>query len=79
MDVAGIDKWDAYTKARDTMFERTDSKAGPWTVVKSNDKGRARIEVIRHILASINYEGRDLKAIGAADGKIIEGAGKGKR
>ena len=79
MDVAGIDKWDAYTKARDEMFARTDSKAGPWTVVKSNDKGRARIEVIRHILLSINYDGRDLQAIGAADGKIIEGAGKGKR
>jgi polyphosphate kinase len=79
MDVAGIDKWDAYTKARDVMFERTDSKAGPWTMVKSNDKGRARIEVIRHILLSINYDGRDLKAIGAADGKITEGAGKGKR
>jgi polyphosphate kinase len=79
MDVAGIDKWDAYTKARDTMFARTDSKSGPWTIVKSNDKGRARIEVIRHILLSINYDGRDLKANGAADGKIIEGTGKGKR
>ncbi len=79
MDVAGIDKWDAYTKARDEMFARTDSKAGPWTVVKSNDKGRARIEVIRHILLSVNYDGRDLKAVGASDGKIIEGAGKGKR
>ncbi len=73
------DKWDAYTKARDIMFERTDSKAGPWTVVKSNDKGRARIEAIRHIVSSINYDGRDLKAIGAADAKIIGGTGKGKR
>ncbi len=79
MDVAGIDKWDAYTKARDIMFERTDTKAGPWTSVKSNDKGRARIEVLRHILLSVNYDERDMKAIGAADGKIIEGAGKGKR
>ncbi len=78
MDVAGIDKWDAYTKARDIMFERTDSTAGPWTVVKSNDKGRARIEVIRHIVSSINYDGRDLKVIGTADAKIIEGTGKGK-
>jgi polyphosphate kinase len=76
MDVAGIDKWDAYTTARDTMFDRTHTKAGPWTIVKSNDKGRARIEVLRHILLSINYDGRDLKAIGAADGKIIERAGK---
>jgi polyphosphate kinase len=78
MDVAGIDKWDAYTKARDTMFERTDSKAGPWTIVKSNDKGRARIEVLRHILRSVNYDKRDMNAIGAADGKIIGGVGKGK-
>jgi polyphosphate kinase len=78
MDVAGIDKWDAYTKARDTMFERTDSKAGPWTIVKSNDKGRARIEVLRHILRSVNYDKRDLAVIGEADGKIIGGP-KGKR
>jgi polyphosphate kinase len=79
MDVAGIDKWDAYTKARDIMFERTDTKAGPWTIVKSNDKGRARIEALRHILLSVNYDGRDMNAIGVADGKIIGGAGKGKR
>ena len=79
MDTAGMEKWDAYTKARDIMFERTSSKSGPWTVVKSNDKGRARIEVIRHILLSINYDKRDLKAIGEADKKIIGGVGKGKR
>lgn len=79
MDVAGIDKWDAYTKARDIMFQRTETKAGPWTIVKSNDKGRARIEVLRHILLSVEYAGRDLKAIGAADGKVIDGVGKGKR
>jgi polyphosphate kinase len=73
MDVAGIDKWDPYTKARDTMFERTDTKAGPWTIVKSNDKGRARIEVLRHILRSVNYDKRDLAVIGEADGKVIGG------
>jgi polyphosphate kinase len=78
MDIAGIGKWDAYGKARDIMFERTDSKAGPWTVVKSNDKGRARIEVLRHILLSVKYDGRDLKAIGEPDRKIIDGVGKGR-
>jgi polyphosphate kinase len=78
MDIAGISKWDAYGKARDIMFERTDSKAGPWTVVKSNDKGRARIEVLRHILLSVKYDGRDLRAIGELDRKIIDGVGKGK-
>jgi polyphosphate kinase len=77
MDVAGIDKWDAYTKARDTMFERTHTKAGPWTIVKSNDKGRARIEVLRHILRSVNYDKRDMAVIGEADGKIVGGP-KGK-
>jgi polyphosphate kinase len=77
MDVAGIDKWDAYTKARDTMFERTHTKAGPWTIVKSNDKGRARIEVLRHILRSVNYDKRDMAVIGEADGKVIGGPKKG--
>lgn len=74
MDVAGIARWDDYTKARDEMFEATHSEHAPWIVVRSNDKRRARIEVIRHVLSMLEYAGRDLDAIGKADAKII-GAG----
>jgi polyphosphate kinase len=71
MDVAGISKWGDYTEKRDVMFKRTHTKPSPWTVIRSNDKRRARLETIRLILSSIEYEGKDKTAIGKADEKII--------
>ena len=71
MDVAGMAKWDDYTKALELMFEKTHSRHAPWIVVHSNDKRRARIETIRHILRDLDYEGRDLDKIGKPDPKII--------
>ena len=58
----------------DLMIKETHTDHAPWNIVQSNDKRRSRIEVIRHILTSIDYAGRDLKAIGETDQKII-GAG----
>ena len=74
MDIAAPTKWDEFTEARDRMLKKTHTKHAPWTVVNSNDKRRARINVMRHILLSIDYEGRDKKAIGEIDHKIL---GKG--
>ena len=71
IDVAGMKLWDAYTQARETMIARTHTEHAPWTVVRSNDKRRARIEVIRHLLAAIPYAGKDKKVIGKADPLII--------
>ncbi len=71
VDVAGIEKWDAYTEARDRMFERTHSAHAPWTVVLANDKRRARLAVIRRLLMTIPYDGRDAGAIGEEDAAII--------
>ena len=71
IDIAGITKWDEYTAARDEMLKRTHSAHAPWTVVHANDKRRARIAVIRHVLLSIPYAGRDLDAIGKEDKKIV--------
>lgn len=71
MDEAGMAMWDAYTKASERMIERTHSAMAPWTIVKSNDKRRARLAVIRRILLSIPYADRDIKAIGPEDEKII--------
>ncbi|TKT74219.1 polyphosphate kinase 2 [Aquamicrobium sp. LC103] len=71
IDIAGVQKWEDYTKARDLMFERTHTEHAPWTVVRSNDKRRARLAVIRRILLSIDYAGRDTKAIGEEDPNII--------
>lgn len=76
IDIAGIEKWDDYTKARNEMVRRTHSKESPWTIVRANDKRRARIAVIRRLLLSLPYDGRDLDVIGKEDKKIIgEGPG----
>ena len=50
MDLASLDKWDAYTAAKETMFAPHRYDHAPWTVVKSNDKKRARLEAMRHVL-----------------------------
>jgi polyphosphate kinase 2 len=71
IDIAGLTKWDAYTKARDQMVERTHSDAAPWIIVRANDKRRARLAAIRRILLSLPYDGRDLEAIGKEDEEII--------
>ena len=71
MDIAGITKWNDYTRARDLMIKKTNTKYAPWTVVKTNDKRRARIEVIGHVLRSLDYTGRDMDVIGKPDPKII--------
>lgn len=71
MDIAGITRWDDYTKARDKMMAETHSDHAPWVVVRSNDKRRARIETIRYVLRALAYDGRDLDVIGEPDPKII--------
>ena len=71
IDVAGLTRWDDYTSARDAMFRHTHTDHAPWTVIRANDKRRARLAAIRHILLAIPYEGRDSAAIGEQDEKII--------
>jgi polyphosphate kinase len=71
MDVAGLSKWDEYGAKRDVMFAHTSQDFAPWTILKSNDKRRARLEAIRLILSRLDYEGKDEKAIGTPDNKII--------
>jgi polyphosphate kinase 2 len=71
MDIKSLDKWDDYTEAKEAMFFYTDTADAPWTVVKSNDKKRARLEAIRHILEKFDYEGKDEEVVGKPDPKII--------
>ena len=53
------------------MFKATSSKETPWTVVKANDKLRTRLNIIRHVLLTADYDDRDKSVIGAVDPKII--------
>ena len=71
MDLASLDKWDSYTEAKETMFLATDTHWAPWTVVKSNDKKRARLEAMRHVLHMFDYEDKDTGLVAAPDSLIV--------
>lgn len=71
VDLASLDKWDDYTRAKEAMFFATDTAEAPWTVVKSDDKKRARLNALRYVLRLIPYANRDLKAIGPIDPLIV--------
>ena len=70
-DLASLDKWQEYTEAKEAMFFYTDTAHDPWTVIKSNDKKRARLEAMKWLLIQFDYPGKDSKLIGAADSQII--------
>ena len=71
VDLASVGKWDEYTAAKEEMFFYTDVADSPWTVVKSNDKRRARLEAMRHVLRQIDYAGRDEAVVGQPDPLIV--------
>ncbi|WP_111768588.1 polyphosphate kinase 2 [Nakamurella deserti] len=75
-DLASLDRWDAYTEAKEAMFfyTDTDTEHAPWTVVKSNDKKRARLNAMRHVLSRFDYAGKDPAAIGEVDPLIVGSA-----
>ncbi len=70
-DLASLDKWDAYTEAKEAMFFYTDTPQAPWTVVNSNDKKRARVEAMRHVLNLFYYEDKDAELVGVPDPLIV--------
>ena len=70
-DLASLDKWDTYTRAKEDMFLHTDTPEAPWTVIKSNDKKRARLGAMRHVLSTVEYEGKDHEIVGQPDPKIV--------
>ena len=70
-DLASLDKWDDYTAAKEDMFAWTDTEIAPWTVVKSNDKKRARINAMRHVLGKFQYDNKDHDVVGRADQLIV--------
>ncbi|MFJ4027232.1 polyphosphate kinase 2 [Paenarthrobacter sp. NPDC089989] len=71
MDLASLDKWGSYTAAKEAMFLETDTDWAPWTVVKSNDKKRARLEAMRHVLNRFDYTGKDIELVGTPDALIV--------
>ena len=74
IDKASLDKWDDYTEAKEAMFFYTDTADAPWTIVKSDDKKRARLDCMRHFLSTLDYPGKDLAVATAPDPLIVGGA-----
>ncbi len=70
-DLASLDKWGEYTQAKEAMFFYTDSEYAPWTVVKSNDKKRARLEAMRWVLNYFDYPDKDTHVVGTPDALVI--------
>jgi len=71
VDMASLDKWGEYTKAKEAMFFYTDTADAPWTVVKSDCKKRARLNALRYVLHAMPYEGKDLEQVGPIDPLLV--------
>jgi polyphosphate kinase 2 len=71
VDLASLDKWDEYTKAKEAMFFYTDTADAPWTVVKSDCKKRARLNAMRYVLHKLPYTNKDTERIGPLDPLIM--------
>jgi polyphosphate kinase 2 len=71
IDRASLDKWDAYTEAKEAMFFYTDTADAPWIIVKSDDKKRARLNCMQHFLSSLPYPNKDESIVTGADPLIV--------
>jgi polyphosphate kinase len=71
IDLASLDKWDDYTKAKEAMFFHTDTADAPWTVIKSDCKKRARLNALRYILHKLPYANKDVAQIGILDTLLV--------
>jgi polyphosphate kinase 2 len=71
IDRASIERWDEYTEAKEAMFFYTDTADAPWTIVKSSDKKRGRIDCMMHFLASLDYPNKDTRVVRRPDPLIV--------
>jgi len=71
VDVASLDKWDDYTEAKEAMFFYTDTADAPWTIIKSNDKKRARLNCMQHFLDSLPYPDKNTHLVRGPDPLIV--------
>jgi polyphosphate kinase len=72
IDLESLDKWDAYTAAKEQMFRRTDTERAPWTTIKSNDKKRARLSAMRHFLSQFDYDGKSTAVVAEPDWLLVK-------
>ncbi len=73
IDVKGLAKWEAYTAAIEDTLKRSHTEHAPWTVIRTDDKRRARLNAMRVLLHAFDYPQKDAKAVGEIDDKICGG------
>ena len=71
IDVKGLSLWEEYSDAISMMFARSHHNVAPWHVVRSDDKRRARLAIIRLVLCQFDYKGKDAALIGAPDPALV--------
>ena len=71
MDLESLDRWEAYTEAKEALFLHTDTDHAPWISIRSNDKKRARLNAMRYFLSQFEYEGKDHEVVGTPDPLIV--------
>ena len=71
IDKASLDKWDDYTEAKEAMFFYTDTADAPWTIIKSDDKKRARIACMQYFLSSLPYPEKNKKIVAGPDPLLV--------
>ncbi|WP_170339455.1 polyphosphate kinase 2 [Ruegeria arenilitoris] len=73
IDIAGLGKWDEYTQSISETLTRSHSDLCPWTIIRSDDKKRARLAAIRAVLSNVDYDEKDVEAVGELDPMICGG------
>ena len=71
VDMASLEKWGDYTKAKDDMMFHTNTKDAPWTIIRSDDKKRARVNCMHHFLSHLDYPDKDHSVVSKADPLIV--------
>ncbi|NNC99765.1 MAG: polyphosphate kinase 2, partial [Gammaproteobacteria bacterium] len=71
VDLASLSKWDEYTEAKEAMFFYTDTADAPWTIIKSDDKKRARLNAMQHFLSTLPYPEKDKSVVRSPDPLIV--------
>jgi polyphosphate kinase 2 (PPK2 family) len=77
IDVEGLNRWDAFSRAIQETLAKSHSVVAPWTFVRADDKYRARLAVVRHVLAQIDYAHKEVSEVSANDSAICQAALQG--
>jgi hypothetical protein len=71
VDLASVELWPEYTRAKEAMFFYTDTADCPWTIIKSDDKKRARLNCMQHFLCHLDYPDKNLDVVSGSDPLVV--------